>query len=121
MQIWRNDPINRDRVLESIVKLNNTLAQLSVKLRIANTSVYGKKDGILTERGDPAAEEGESNVTKFPSDLLYGEGEPLLMPKNAPDPFLFAAWSGASKQASARQTAVYSPGGHYVAERIGDV
>jgi hypothetical protein len=79
MRLWEKDPTNLDH-LKSIVALNNSLSQLSVKLRISNSSVYNKKSGILTEPGEPepeGSEEVASNVMKLRSDVLFGGGGQL--------------------------------------------
>jgi hypothetical protein len=79
IDMWKRDPGNRE-TLRSITMCNNSLAQLATKLRIANTSVYDKKAGILQERGDIDVDRDEplhgSNVTKLDrSDVLYGGGK----------------------------------------------
>ncbi len=63
--IWENDPHNRDEVVKNIVALNNSLAQLGTKLRLAITSV-DRRSGILDEKGLYPEKMGKSG------DLLFG-------------------------------------------------
>jgi hypothetical protein len=66
-RIWDTDPINRDATVKHLVALNNSLAQLATKLRLAITSV-DRRAGILTEKGDPLKTDG--NVIK--AGVLFG-------------------------------------------------
>jgi hypothetical protein len=66
MNMWHTDTFSRNEYVKAIVGLNNSLAQLATKLRLAITSV-DRRAGILMEKGDFPHEEPPENVT-----LLFG-------------------------------------------------